>query len=376
MKSLNIALLGFGTVGKGVWDLIKLNPEILDISANSKIKVTKVLVPDLEKDRGKKLPEGVLTTDYDEILKDDQIDVVVEVTGSDDEAYKYMEEALKVGKHVVTANKHVMAHRGDSLYAMAEKNNLIIGIGACVCGAIPVVRNVLEPLSANKFTEILGIMNGTSNFILDKMDKMGLDYSAVLKEAQELGYAEVDPTADVKGLDARNKIAILASLAFNEYYDVESIGVQGIDEVTAEDFKFAKSLNCTIKLIARALMSDSGAYIEVKPMLVHRDHPFYSVTGAGNAVVLKGNCSGDIVLMGQGAGSLPTASAVVGDVIDIALRCEHPSYFIAGRMPKKGKLLKKNPIQGNFYFETASGLSSLVKSEDDIASGVNHFELL
>lgn len=320
MEKLNIALLGFGTVGKGVWDLLQMNKDEVRRGCARDIEITRVLVPDVQKDRGRDI-SAVSTSCYDDILNDESIDIVVELSGRDKEAFDYMQKALLAGKHVVTANKHVIAHGGLALYELAEKQSKCMGIEACVCGAIPVISTLTKSLAANKITEICGIMNGTTNFILTKMAENGKNYADVLKEAQDLGYAEADPSADVLGYDARNKLAILASLAFGTYFDVDSISTVGIDKIVLGDFNAAKSEGCTIKLIARAKRTEDGVELGVSPIWVKKDHPFYSVNNADNAVLLKGNCCEDITLVGRGAGSLPTASAVVADIMDIA-RCK------------------------------------------------------
>lgn len=346
-KIINIALLGFGTVGRGVWDLFELNSNEFENSLHRKFMIKKILVPNTNKDRGRVLPENIFTENYNEILNDEDIEVIIELTGTDEQAFNYMRLALESEKHVITANKHVIAYRGAYLYNLAKKMGKAIGIEACVCGAIPVIKTVLESLSANRFIEISGIMNGTCNFILDKMEKEAWDYSKALKEAQACGFAEANPDSDVKGLDARNKISILSSLAFKKNFDVNKISVKGIDDISPEHFDFAKSNDCTIKLIARCLSGSKGIFIEVKPMLVHKNHVFYSISGAGNAVLIKTNCAGETVLIGQGAGSLPTASAVVGDLINIALNF-NAKNFISDRIISDGIILNDNPYKRDF----------------------------
>ncbi len=333
MKTINIALLGFGTVGQGVWNLLEKNSEQIKAAHNTDFKIKRILVPSLDKDRGIKEAEAFFTTDFSEIENDKSIDVVVELIGKADKTLDYMKRSLKAGKHLVSANKHIIARYGLDLYKLADENNKMIRFEAAVCGAIPIVNLVTESLSANQINKVMGIMNGTSNFILSKMDKEGSAYEDVLKEAQELGYAEADPTDDVKGFDAANKIAILASLAFNTYFNIEKVLVKGIDEITKDDFARANSEDCTIKLIAGAEKTADGVEISVKPCFVKRDHPLAAVNDAFNAVFLDTNCAGDMNIMGRGAGSLPTASAVVGDLINIALKPDLiPDYSLLKRV--------------------------------------------
>ncbi len=333
MKTINIALLGFGTVGQGVWNLIHTNAEQMKEAHGLAFNIKKILVPTLDKDRGIKEAEEYFTTEFANIENDKSIDIVVEVIGKADNTLEYMKRSIKAGKHLVSANKHIIARHGLELYKLADEQQKMIRFEAAVCGAIPIVNLVTESMSANQINKIMGIMNGTSNFILSKMDKEGLAYEDVLKQAQELGYAEADPTDDVKGFDAANKIAILASLAFNTYFDINKVLVKGIDEITKDDFAKANKENCTIKLIAGAEKNASGIAISVKPCFVKRNHPLANVNDAFNAVFLDTNCAGDMNIMGRGAGSLPTASAVVGDLVDIAMKADgKPDYSLLERV--------------------------------------------
>ncbi len=333
MKTINIALLGFGTVGTGVWNLIKENKEQIKSAHDIELKIKKILVPNLEKDRGIDEAKPFFTSNFSDIEDDKEIDIVLELIGKADKTYEYLERSLKAGKHVVSANKHIIARKGLELYNLAEKQDKMIRFEASVCGAIPAINLVTESLSANKIDRVMGIMNGTSNFILSKMDKEGASYDDVLKEAQKLGYAEADPTDDVKGMDAANKIAILASIAFNTYFDINKLYVHGIDKITKEDFKKAKDMDCTIKLIADAEKTKDGVLIGVAPCFVKKSHPLAAVNEAFNAVLIDTNCAGPISISGKGAGSLPTASAVVADCLDIALKTDgKPDYSLAKRM--------------------------------------------
>ncbi len=346
MRRINIALLGFGTVGQGVWNLLKENAEQIKEAHQVEFSIKKILVPTLDKDRGIAEAKAFFTTDFSDIENDKEIDVVVELIGKADKTLEYMERSIKAGKHLVSANKHILARHGLDLYKLADKKEKMIRFEASVCGAIPIVNLVTESMSVNKINKVMGIMNGTSNFILSKMDKEGSSYEDVLKEAQELGYAESDPTDDVKGFDAANKIAILASLAFNSSFDINKVLIKGIDEITKDDFDRANKENCTIKLIAGAEKTADGVAISVKPCFVKRDHPLAAVGDAFNAVFLDTNCAGDMSIMGRGAGSLPTASAVVGDLIDISLKKDGKAdYSLSERLSHNIKQVDMSGVE-------------------------------
>ncbi len=320
MKVYNIALLGFGTVGQGVWHLLKENGKEIENAYGIRLEIKKILVPSLEKDRGIKEAEKIFTTDFSEIEKDEDISLIVEVIGKSDKTIDYMERSLKAGKHLVTANKDILAKHGLSLYELAKESSSALKFEAAVCGAIPIIKVVRESLSANQINRIMGIMNGTSNYILTKMEKEGMSFDMALRKAQELGYAESDPTDDVKGFDAANKICILASLAFHSFFDIDKLLIKGIDRISEADFKKAEEENCTIKLIAGAEKSDEGIKISVKPCFIKKTHPLATINDAFNAVFVDTNCAGEITISGKGAGSLETASAVVADCIETCLK--------------------------------------------------------
>lgn len=327
MKTINIALLGFGTVGQGVWNLLKSNEGQIRDAHDVEFKIKKILVPNLEKDRGIEEAKALFTTDFAEIEQDREIDIVLELIGKSGKTLDYMLRSLRAGKHLVSANKHILAREAKALYEEADRAKRMIRFEASVCGAIPIINLMTESLAANQINRVMGIMNGTSNFILSKMAKEGSSYEAVLKEAQELGYAESDPTDDVKGMDAANKVVILASLAFNSLFTLDKVFVKGIDEIRIEDFNDAEKQDCTIKLIADSEKAKDGVRISVRPCFVKKSHPLATVGDAFNAVFVDANCAGEMSFVGRGAGSLPTASAVVADCIDIAIkRNGEPDY--------------------------------------------------
>lgn len=317
MKKVKIAILGLGNVGKGVWNIFNTNKKEICMRSGYDIEISKILVRDPHKDRGVKVPEGLLTTDIDEILMDDDIKIVVELMGGSEPALDYMLKAMKKKKHVVTANKLVIATQGEGLFETAEKEGVLFYYEASVGGGIPIIREINESLTANKIEEVVGIVNGTTNYILSKMTLEGLSFDLALKEAQEKGYAEANPTSDIEGYDVSYKLAIMASLAFGTKLHVDSIYREGISNIKSEDIDYAKKLGYTIKLLAIAKEVDEQLELRVHPTMIPLTHPLANVNDSFNAIFIKGNAVGDLMLYGRGAGALPTGSAVVGDIISI-----------------------------------------------------------
>lgn len=317
-QGIKIGLLGSGTVGTGVVRVLQENARDIAARIGAPLELKKVLVRDLGKSRPHL--EGIpVTDDIEEILGDDEISVIVEVMGGIHPAREYMLKAMEAGKSVVTANKDVVAQFGKDLFEMAEARDVDFLFEASVGGGIPIITPLKQCLTANRITEIMGIVNGTTNYMLTKMAECGADYGAVLKEAQEKGYAEADPSADVDGLDAARKAAILASIAFNTRILLEDVSVEGIGRITPADVEYAKELGYAVKLLAVGKDSpEKGVDVRVHPVLLPKDHPLASVNGVYNAIFVRGNAIGEAMFYGPGAGSLPTASAVVSDVIDVA----------------------------------------------------------
>lgn len=310
---INIAIMGYGTVGSGVFEVIRRNQHIVNKKAREEINVKYVL--DLREFPG--LPvEKVLTHNIDDILNDDSVKVVVEVMGGVEPAYTFVKAALLKGKSVATSNKALVAAHGPELLQIAREKNVNFFFEASVGGGIPIIRPLNECLTADDILEISGILNGTTNFILTKMAKEGKEFGQVLKKAQELGYAEKDPTADIEGHDACRKIAILSSLAFGKTANFEEIYTEGITNITGKDMEYAKELECEIKLVGTSKKLSKGISAMVAPFMLSKNHPLSTVDGVFNAIFVKGNVLGDTMYYGSGAGSLPTASAVVSDVID------------------------------------------------------------
>jgi homoserine dehydrogenase len=316
VHTIKIALLGAGTVGSGVIQALSMNADIIAGRSGAYIEIKKILVRDAKKQR----PEvnGILLTDnFDEILDDEEISIVVEVMGGLSPARDYMLRSMAAGKHVVTANKDVIAQHLSELYTAANENTVDFLYEASVGGGIPIIKPLKECLTANKISEIMGVINGTTNYMLTKMTEKHISYDAVLRRAQEKGYAEANPTADVDGLDAARKAAILASLAFDTVIEFEDVSVEGISHITEDDIEYGLNLGYVIKLLAVGRNTDDGIDVRVHPVFLPKTHPLASVNGVFNAVFVRGDVIGDAMFYGRGAGALPTASAVVADIIEV-----------------------------------------------------------
>lgn len=309
-----IAVLGYGTVGSGVVEVIRTNGELIDKRAGEEIRVKYVL--DLRDFPGDPVEE-ILVHDYEIIVNDPEVDMVVEVMGGVEPAYTFVKRALLAGKSVCTSNKALVAKHGRELMDIAKENSINFLFEASCGGGIPIIRALNASLTADEIEEVTGILNGTTNYMLHRMNTEGCEFEDALKEAQAKGYAEADPTADVEGSDACRKIAILSSLAYGKYFDFEDIYTEGITKVTPEDMEYAGKLGMTVKLLASSRKVGENTYSALTaPFLVGRENPLYSVNDVFNAVFVHGNMLGDAMFYGSGAGKLPTASAVVGDVID------------------------------------------------------------
>lgn len=317
-NKIQIGLLGLGTVGTGVIKVLIENAYEISQKVDAEVKVKTVLVRNLDKKRNV-TGEFIVTDQIEDIINDDEIDIVVEVMGGEYPAKEYMLRALNAGKHVVTANKDVVAQYGRDMFDAAKKHNVDFMFEASVGGGIPIITPLKQCLTANKITEVMGIVNGTTNYMLTKMTNENLDYQTVLSEAQSKGYAESDPTADVGGLDAARKIAILASIAFNTRVALEDVYVEGITAITPEDIEYARELGYVIKLLAIAKDSpENGVDVRVHPAFIPKAHPLASVNDVFNAIFVKGNAVGETMFYGRGAGEKPTASAIIADIIDVS----------------------------------------------------------
>jgi len=317
-RVINVGLMGFGTVGRGVYRILKGNSTGIEQKVGARIEVKKILVRDLEKNRGVVTGKGVLTTNVSELTEDPGIDLVVEVMGGISPALEYSLKALNHGKSLVTANKDMIALHGKELFEAAGASGSDVLFEGSVAGGIPIIRPLKECLAANCIKQVIGIINGTTNYMLTRMTKEGLDFEQVLKEAQALGYAEADPSADVEGYDAARKLAILSSIAFNTRVPLNQVYVEGITGITAEDIAYANELNCVIKLLGIAKETEEGIEVRVHPALLPVQHPLASVNDVFNAIFVRGDAVGDVMFYGRGAGEMPTASAVVADVMNAA----------------------------------------------------------
>ncbi|NFI04888.1 homoserine dehydrogenase [Clostridium botulinum] len=317
MKKVRIALLGLGNVGRGVCMILNSNKEEIMKRSGYEVEIAKILVRDTSKARGVEVSEELITTDFDEILKDDSIKIVLEIMGGIDPAKEYMIKCMNAGKHIVTANKMLIATHGDELFENADSNGVMFKYEASVAGGIPIINGIDESLTANKIKELYGIINGTTNYILTKMECDGFGFDEALKEAQEKGYAEADPTSDIDGYDAQYKLAILSSLAFGTKIDVDNVYREGITNINPIDMEYAKEFKMVIKLLAIVKEVKGKLELRVHPTMIPKKHPLANVYDSFNAVFVKGNAVGDLMFYGRGAGDLPTGSAVVSDVISM-----------------------------------------------------------
>ncbi len=316
MESLKIGILGMGTVASGLVGIMEFNKDKVEASIGRELIVDKVLVSNLDKKRNVNLPKEVYTSDAYQVINSDA-DIIVELIGGINPAYEYIKAALNNKKNVVTANKALIAAHGEELEPIAEKNNVKLMYEASVGGGIPILNTIRNNLSANEFESVFGILNGTTNYVLTQMTDKGLDYDQAVKQAQALGFAEADPSSDVEGDDAANKLAILSTLAFGQRIHVNDIPKEGIRKISKEDIEYAKELGYNIKLLAAGIKNGNEIELSVHPAFIPASHPLSTVKNEFNAVFLRGNAVGELMFYGRGAGSLPTGSAVLDDIMYI-----------------------------------------------------------
>ena len=337
MNEVRIGLLGLGTVGAGVVKLLETERAFLEERAGCRLTLAAVADLDLIRPReGLDMARVPLTADATRVLNDPGIQVVIELIGGLEPARSFILKALGAGKHVVTANKALLAHHGAELYDEARRRGVALAFEAAVAGGIPLIRSVKEGLVANRILSVFGIVNGTCNYILSKMTAQGLDFSVVLKEAQAQGYAEADPSLDIEGMDSAHKLQILVSLAFRTFVDLKNIHTEGITRVGQQDIAYARELGYRIKLLAIAKAADGGVEARVHPTMIPAESPLAAVSGVFNAVFITGHAVGDLMFYGRGAGQLPTASAVWSDVVEIARRSAHGIPSLALELPSSG----------------------------------------
>jgi homoserine dehydrogenase len=317
MKKVRIALMGLGNVGAGVWTILNSNKKEIMKRSGYEVEVAKILVRDRNKHRDVEVPDEIVTTDFNDILEDDSIKIVVEVMGGINPAREYMLKCMDRKKQIVTANKMLLATGGDELFEKADSKGVMFNYEASVAGGIPIINGIDESLTANKIEELYGIVNGTTNYILTKMQLEKLNFDVALKQAQDMGYAEADPTSDIEGFDAQYKLAILSSLAFGTKINVDNVYREGITKIKSVDIRYAKKFKMVIKMLAIAKENEGKLELKVHPTMIPESHPLANVYDSFNAIFIKGNAVGDLMFYGRGAGSLPTGSAVVSDIIAI-----------------------------------------------------------
>lgn len=369
MKTINIALLGFGTVGSGVAETIKRNSQMMAEQLGCHLEITHVLVRHPDKYKNVPLLEGVhLTSSFEEIIADPDIGIVVEVMGGIHPAKEYIFEALNHKMSVVSANKDVVALFGPEIMHTAMENHVNFSCEASVGGGIPILRPLHDSLAANEIESIVGIVNGTTNFILSSMDEEGVSYSDALRMAQKKGFAEADPTNDVCGYDAARKLAILASIGFRANVTFDDVLVEGIEKISQKDVQYASEMGYAIKLLAVGTRQENGIALNVYPAFVPRTHPLASVKGSYNAIYVTGNIVDDVMFYGRGAGSLPTASAVMADVISTAKHIMNGSTGTGmmltetKRIPFYSSLKLKNSYYFRLIVDDVTGVLSQIAS--------------
>lgn len=350
---MKIAIMGFGVVGSGVGEIISGSPESLKKRCGEELEIARIL--DLRDFPDSKF--NCFTKDFNDILNDDEIGVVVEVMGGTKPAYEFTKQLLLAGKHVITSNKELVAKHGTELLKIARDMNINYLFEASVGGGIPIIRPLYSSLVSNELTDVLGILNGTTNYILTRMIKDGATFETALRGAQENGYAEKDPTADVEGHDACRKIAILSSLAFGKYVNSEDIPTEGITKITLEDVAYAEEFGGVIKLVGMAKRAEDGVYARVCPLILKKDHPIAGIDDVFNGILVKGDALGDVMFYGRGAGSLPTASAVVSDVID-AVKHKNKHIMLGWTDGEDGYLKDANEQSFRFYVRLSGSNSA------------------
>lgn len=333
MQTIKVGLLGLGTVGVGVVQILQQQAELMAQRLGARLVLAKVATRHPERERDVKLPDVPVVGDAMEVIQDPEIAIIIELIGGYEPARTYLLDALAQGKHVVTANKAVLAQHGQELFEAANERGLDIGFEASVGGGIPIIRTIKEAFVANQFLAISSIINGTTNYILSRMSEQGLGFDEALKEAQALGFAEADPSFDIDGIDAAQKLALLASLAFGTWVEQAHVYTEGITQLTQLDIAYAREFGYSVKLLALAKLAQGQLDVRVHPALVRATSELASVHGSYNAVSITGDMVGRNMLIGRGAGALPTASAVVGDLVDVARNVIKQS---SGRVPLQG----------------------------------------
>ena len=348
-QTIKIGLLGLGTVGSGVYKIIERQKEEMVKKTGARLEIAGILVHNLNKVRDG-VDTSLLTDRWEDIINNDEISIVIEVMGGIEPAKTMILEALNSGKNVVTANKDLVAEYGRELLDAAENNGVDFLFEAAVAGGIPIIRPLKQCLAANEMDEVIGIVNGTTNYILTKMFEEGMDFDEALAKATELGYAEADPTADIEGLDAGRKVAIMASIAFHSRVTFSDVYTEGITKISARDINYAKEFGNVIKLLGVAHNTEDGIEVSVHPMMIPQEHPLASVRDSFNAVFVHGDAVDDVMFYGRGAGEFPTASAIMGDVIDVVRDIQ---YHCTGRISctcyRETKVKEFREVKNKFF---------------------------
>ncbi|KOR13753.1 homoserine dehydrogenase [Staphylococcus carnosus] len=377
MKKLNIALLGLGTVGSGVVKIIEENHQQIKDTIQKDIQIKHILVRDKKKKRPLNISQYHLTEDVDEILNDDEVDIVVEVMGGIEPTVEWLKKSLEQGKHVITANKDLLAVHLRTMEDLAQENGVALKFEASVAGGIPIVNAINNGLNANNISKFMGILNGTSNFILTKMTQEGASFEEALAEAQRLGFAEADPTDDVEGVDAARKVVIVTYLSFNRVINLDDVKRTGISEVTVDDINAAKELGYKIKLIGKGTYENGNIEASVSPTLIDENHQLASVENEFNAIYVIGDSVGETMFYGKGAGSLATGSAVVSDLLNVALQFESdlhtlPPHFELKTEDAKEMIDADEPTKlkqkNSYYVVLKTNSAPLKRVEEEIKS--------
>jgi homoserine dehydrogenase len=350
---INIGIIGFGIVGSGTAKVLLENNDIIRERLGFGLNLKRIADLDIVRDRGIKVPKGVLTTDVNHIFDDPDIQIVVELIGGINPAKKFILRAIEKGKHVVTANKALLATEGADIFNAARRTGVEVGYEASVAGAIPIIKVMKESLIANRIKAIYGIINGTSNYILTKMTEENVEFSQALKEAQALGYAEADPTFDIEGIDTAHKLTILATLAYGIPLSYKSVHIEGISRISTQDIAFASELGYKVKLLAITKESDGEVELRVHPTMLPKDYLIAKVDGPFNAIYVDGDATGSTLYYGRGAGSIPTGSAVVSDIADIARNIRKGAIGRVPTIPEishAAKIKKIDDVVSRYYF--------------------------
>lgn len=358
---VQVAVLGYGTVGSGVVEVIDTNRESINRKAGDEINIKYVL--DLRDFPGDPVQE-ILVHDFETIINDPEIQIIIEVMGGLEPAYTFTRRALEAGKSVCTSNKELVAEHGVELLALAREKNINYLFEASCGGGIPIIRPLNSSLTADEIDEVTGILNGTTNYILSKMASDGSEFEEALKEAQNYGYAERNPEADVEGYDACRKIAILSSLAYGNHIHYEDIYTEGITKITAADIKYASAMGTSIKLLATSRKLDEGFYAMVSPVMIDRNSPLFSVNGVFNAIFIHGNVLGDAMFYGSGAGKLPTASAVVSDVVDCARHLNR--NVMVNWSNRRLELMPTDEVRNRFFVRLRGNLAQRQQEVEEL----------